>query len=333
MHTGSQNSRTGKPVPEHLRRLGQFPIDEDHAGERLDYYLSKEFPFFTRNVWQQKIEGHAVFINRGEVKRPSYKLKIGDEITMYYPRHKEPRVDLRIRKLFEVDGVMALYKPSGLPMHENGPYLKNTLSFVLRERFGEEWAAVHRLDRETSGIVIAANRNEYRSKIAVDLAKRQIKKSYLAIVEGIVREDAFSEEGALGSVPGGSKIRIKKWVNELDGLPSHTDFEVLERGPRHTLVRAFPRTGRTNQIRIHLAVNGHRIVGDKLYHPNENVFLEYYEKGDTDWVVREAGFSRLCLHAEAIEFEHPKTSELVEARNPLPPDMNEFWQRVRGPVH
>lgn len=314
---------------EDLRNLGQSAVDEEAVGKRIDMYLAKQFPFYTRSIWQKKIQSSEVFVNQLAPGKSSYRLQDGDKISMYYPRSVEPKVERELKCLFQTEGVMAISKPSGMPMHENGPYLKNTFSYMLREQYGEEWAAVHRIDRETSGVVICANTNELRASISKDLAKRQVQKTYCAIVFGEVESDSFSELSPLGEPPDGSEIRIKKWVNFESGLPSHTDFEVIERANGYTLIRASPRTGRTNQIRIHLAYNGHRIVGDKLYHPNEDVFLSYYDKKGKDWVDKMAGFERLCLHAEKIEFYHPGLDSVCIAECPMTPDLVQLWADIK----
>lgn len=311
------------------RKLGQTAIDEEFIGIRIDQYLAKCFPFFTRAAWQKRINRGELFVNELASRRASYRLQKGDHISMHYPRNFEPRVETHLPVLFKVHGVMAINKPAGLPMHENGPYLRNTFANALVEQHGAEWSAIHRLDRETSGVVLCSESHDLRARLAGDLAKKQMQKSYIAIVEGRIEEDEFSELAPLGDPPQGSEIRIKKWVNHRTGLPSHTDFSVIDRCATHTLVRAFPRTGRTNQIRIHLAWNGHRILGDKLYHPDERVFLSYYDKVRKDWVDKMAGYTRLCLHAERLEFFHPILETTCIAECPLPQELSSLWSHLK----
>ncbi len=300
-------------------------IGDGHVGMRLDWYMALVHPFYSRAGWQKKIKNKEVFINDRNV-RPSAKLKLGDQISMYQPQSEEPDVDANIRVLWESDGIKAIYKPACLPMHANGAYLKNTFAWLVNEKFGSDWAAVHRLDMETSGIVLCADSKELRHKMSAEWVAKKVKKRYLAIVNGVVEEDEFQVDQPIGDLDR-SQIRIKKWINK-DGQDAQTDFTVLGRTDSHSLVEARPITGRTNQIRIHAAWAGHVLVGDKLFHPDEEVFLSYWEKGDNEWVHEKTGFRRLCLHATALQFPHPLTGEAVEVSTPLPQDMLELWSSL-----
>jgi 23S rRNA pseudouridine1911/1915/1917 synthase len=305
------------------RRLGGS-VNELHDGQRIDQYLANNFKFLTRSGWQKRISLGEVLVNRSTPKI-SYKLRPGDEVLFFHPLTAEPNVDKGIRVLWQDGPVMAIYKPSGLPMHENGAYRKNTFAHLVSSTIGPEWSAVHRLDRETSGIVLCGCEHAVRKKLADDFEAKRIEKEYLLIVKGIPREIQWTCQGPLGDLLE-SQIRIKKWVVE-GGLPSLTDFFV-ESTTRsgHALVRAYPKTGRTNQIRIHAAYSGHWILGDKLYHPNEEVFLEYWKTGrTTDFILGETGFHRLCLHAASLSFLHPSSNKRVRIESPLPEDMQDLW--------
>jgi RluA family pseudouridine synthase len=305
------------------RTLG--PIITSHqAGVRLDSYLSQKFPFLTRSGWQKRLDDQEVLVNATK-RKSSYILREGDAITFYHPPEAEPDVDLGIRVLWESDGVMAVFKPGNLPMHENGAYRKNTFAHVLTEAVGSQWSAVHRLDRETSGIVLCANSHLIRQRLSFDFEEKKILKEYLLIVNGIPTAPQFTNEGPLGDLTT-SQIRIKKWVVP-GGLDSRTDFTVEATKPSgFSLLRAFPRTGRTNQIRIHAAHAGHWILGDKLYHPEEAVFLDYWEQGKTTpFAVRTTLHYRTALHAAAVSFQHPVTKEFCRIDSPLPEDLQDLW--------
>jgi RluA family pseudouridine synthase len=309
-----------------IRPMGN-PIGEDHVGMRLDWYMSVLHPFYSRAAWQKKIKKSEVYLNSLSV-RPSAKLKIGDQISMFQPRSEEPKVDKDVRALWEAEGVMAVYKPACLPMHANGAYLKNTFAWILNEKFGDQWAAVHRLDMETSGIVLCASSTELRHKMSAEWIAKKVKKKYQAIVHGNVEDDEYHVDQPIGDL-NRSEIRIKKWINK-DGQDAQTEFTVLARGKNHTLIEARPITGRTNQIRIHSAWTGHVLVGDKLFHPDEKVFLSYWEEGDNDWVHQMTGFKRLCLHAASIEFPHPVSGEILKIETPIPPDMQDLWSELEN---
>ena len=295
------------------------------AGERVDYYLAREFPFLSRSGWQKRIEDGTLRLN-GERAKVAGRLHAGDRITMWAPAEVEPDVDRDVRVLWESQGVMVAFKPGNLPMHENGPYRKNTFAEFIAAVAGPEWAAVHRLDRETSGIVLCAATPDLRATLAKDLAARKMAKEYLAIARGAPVDRGWTEDGPIGDLVE-SQIRIKKWVVE-GGLNAKTHFSVRASKNTGCLLQAKPVTGRTNQIRIHAAVRGHVLFGDKLYHPDEAVFLEYFEHGQTDNVTARTGFHRLCLHAAAMEFTHPGTKARERVESPLPDDLQAFWDRL-----
>lgn len=316
------------PVPAgrfgEYRRLGA-PVKAMHAGERLDGYLAREFPFLSRSGWQKRIERELLQLNGLSVKSAT-RLKAGDVLTLFAPPAKEPPVDKGVHVLWQDRGVMAVFKPGNLPMHENGPYRKNTFTEIVWQKMGREWSAVHRLDRETSGIVLCGATATLRARLAIDWEARKVRKEYLAIAHGTPQQRQWTANGAIGAYPG-SQIRIKKWVVD-GGLPAATDFVCLEAARDFCLLQAKPLTGRTNQIRVHAAHAGHVLVGDKLYNPDESVFLEYFAKGATPEVNALAGFPRHCLHAAALEFVHPATGEWQRVEAPLPSDMAELWARV-----
>lgn len=319
METGQSTS-----INDQFRKLGPA-IENEGPGDRLDAYLSRKFPFLTRGGWQNRIFSGCLRVN-DQNSFPAYRLARGDRLTFFHPPAAEPDVDTGIRELWREGAVMAVFKPGNLPMHENGPYRFNTFSHLVRAAFGEEWAAVHRLDRETSGIVLCAASPRARNRLSADWAARRVKKEYLAIVNGVTVADHWVANGAIGDLAE-SAIRIKKWVVE-GGLEAMTEFTTLGRGVQHSLVKAVPLTGRTNQIRIHAAHAGHHLVGDKLYHPDEQVFLDYFDDGNTPSVQERAGFHRLCLHASALRFNHPETGEPVEVEAPLPEDLRELWAKL-----
>lgn len=311
---------------ESWRRLGG-PVPERYAGVRVDVYLAKEFPFLTRSAWQKRFDTGEVLINLASAKA-NYRLKANDRVSFYHPETVEPEVDRGLRILWQQGAVMAVYKPGNLPMHENGAYRKNTFAHIVAAEFGEEWSAVHRLDRETSGIVLCGGSQTVRQQLAADFESKKIQKEYQLIVNGIPGQQSWHVDGPIGDLKE-SKIRIKKWVVE-GGLSAQTDFVVEARkettGPGFALLRAYPKTGRTNQIRIHAAFSGHWILGDKLYHPNEQVFLDYWDKQETTpFCISETLFRRCCLHAAALTLTHPETGEIFRIDAPLPEDMTSLW--------
>lgn len=301
-------------------------LEEHDFGLRLDIFLSRNYPFLTRSQWQRKIAKGDVRVNRTQV-RPSYRLSRGDRFEMHHPVQNEPEVDGRIYPIFKRGLVMAVYKPGNLPMHENGPYRNNTFARLLADEVGPDWAAVHRLDRETSGLVLCGRTNPIRQELARLLATREVEKEYLAVVKGRPSAHSFIEKGPIGDLVE-SSIRIKKWVSPA-GQPAETHFKVLEEKEGHALISARPKTGRTNQIRIHAAYNGLPIVGDKLYHPDESVFEDYFKnRSNTKFTIEKTGFHRLCLHAYRLKFRHPELGNTCEIISPLPEDISQLWNSM-----
>lgn len=212
-------------------------------------------------------------------------------------------------------------KPAGLPVHPSATYHRNTLTYLLRERFGDHAPKLaHRLDRETSGIVVCAKNHTAERKLKACFAERRVKKTYLAIVRGAL----LPREGTvrLPMARAREGLHLLMEIRE-DGLPAVTEYAVLEQGESHGLVQLRPRTGRQHQLRLHLAALGHPIDGDKLYGPEgARAFVEYIETGMTEDLRRRLGHDRHALHAAQIELEHPadpKKSLRVSA--PMPPDM------------
>ena len=281
----------------------------------------------SRVGWQERLAAGGLLVN-GRVVKNAARLKAGDQLLLHAPKTVEPEVDRGVRMLWEEDGVMAVFKPGNLPMHENGPYRKNTFTAIVWQEIGRQWSAVHRLDRETSGIVLCGNTSPIRAQLAKDLAQRKMHKEYLAIARGVPQSSAWRSEGAIGDLVD-SAIRIKKWVVP-GGLSALTEFTVLDTAGDSCLLEARPKTGRTNQIRIHAAHAGHALFGDKLYHPDEAVFLEYFAHGQTSNVTARTGFPRLCLHAKALTFNHPVNGREVRVEAPLPADMAAFWTLLQA---
>ncbi len=303
-----------------FRKLGK-PITHDLCGLRLDYYLGQEFRFHSRYRWSKIIKSQELRVNEGAVK-PSYRLRKDDEIFYFSPQENEPTVDVKIYPLWQKESVMAVYKPSNLPMHEGGAYHLNTFHQLLADTFGPGWAAVHRLDRETSGIVICAQEKGPRAFLSQKLRERTVEKKYLAIGIGEPTQEAWEVNQPIGKAKN-TRFRTKQAVCP-DGLKSLTTFRVLAKKQGFCLLEASPKTGRTHQIRVHAAWSGLPLVGDKNYCPDESVYLDYLEQGFTAKTRQACFFDRLCLHATAISFQDADGQD-VKISAPMPEDMAHIW--------
>ncbi len=267
-------------------------------------------------------------INQRLVAKASHTLKENDTVYYYNPPSKEPEVNKDIRPLWQKQGVMAVYKPSDLPMHEGGMYRHNTFSQVLKDEMGPQWSAVHRLDRETSGIVLCAQTKDLRNALSLALRERSMEKTYLAVVKGVPQEDFWVVDEPIGPKKN-SLLRVKQWV-EPDGLPSYTTFQVLEKTETYSLLRVQPKTGRTHQIRVHAAWKGYPLVGDKKYQEDESLYLRYLEEGFTEPLQKSCLYNRLCLHATEISFIHPETQKKETIYCPMPDDMKRIWADLKS---
>lgn len=306
------------------RRLGP-PVKAKDVPIRTDRYLGSKFLFLSRTEWNRRLHQGEVLVNE-RVVRPSFRLKEGDRICYFCPPEREPQVNKSLQIVAEFQGILAVYKPPNLPMHEGGAYRKHTFYELLREKLGSDCAAVHRLDRETSGLVLCSSDPNLRKSLGKVFSEKRIEKTYLAIVHGIPASPTWIVNAPLGQSKE-TLFRVKQGVRP-DGAPSETRYECIESKNGLSLLRVFPKTGRTHQIRVHSAFSGHHLVGDKKYHPDESIYLEYLESGFSDRVRTACLTERLCLHATRIRFEHPVTGKICDVESPMPSDMQAIWNTL-----
>jgi 23S rRNA pseudouridine1911/1915/1917 synthase len=222
---------------------------------------------------------------------------------------------------------IAIDKPAGLPIHTTAKYFKNTLTAVLRERYpGQALQVCHRLDRETSGVLLVARGPQAGSFLKQAFARRQVEKSYLALCHGSPLGDTGTIDLPLKLLD--TRTRILMGVaqpGDSAGLRAVTRWQVQRRFAAHTLVTAAPETGRQHQIRVHLAAIGHPIVGDKLYRASEQHFISFCDGGLTPELLEAFdGLPRQALHAHRLTFPHPLTKTPITVEAPLPPDLTDY---------
>lgn len=292
-------------------------IDEQKVGSRLDIFLKGLEPESSRTQIQDLILAGDATVNSVSIK-PHYKLKIGDRvewsITQKAPCGLCPE-DIPLTIIFEDKDIIVLDKPSGLVVHPGAGNLEHTLvnallfhtkelSTISQERPG----IVHRLDKDTSGVMVVAKNNHTHLELAKQFKKHSIERRYIALVSGVIEFD----EGVI-DVPLKRHILDRKKIAVSfteEAKPAHTYYKVLKRFVDKTAVSLFPKTGRTHQLRVHLAYLGHPILGDVTYGKAKN-------------------FTRLALHAKDLGFYHPSTGELVRFESPLPKEMKEFLKGVK----
>ena len=225
--------------------------------------------------------------------------------------------------VFEDEDILVLDKPGGMVCHSAQRPEYSSVADWLRTRGVQTPRMINRLDRETSGLVVVA-KNERAAKIlGKAVLRREIEKQYLAICWGKFEQ----ERGVVDEPIAVSKTAVvytKRVVDRVTGKPSATEFAVENRLRGYTVVRLRPRTGRAHQLRVHLAWLGHPIVGDKVYGPDEKLYLEFIEKGVTKEMLDKLLLPRHALHAETVTFRHPRTGEQREFHAPVPEDMQNF---------
>jgi 23S rRNA pseudouridine1911/1915/1917 synthase len=311
-------------------------ITSNYAGLRLIDFLCSRFKYHTREQWNDIILRGKVSVN-GAGSIPEYVLKKNDSVS-YTVVLREPPVDTGIKILHEEDTFLVAYKPGNLPSHADGNFIKNTFIYILRQRMIEHGYTgpvklVHRLDRETSGVMVIGKTDDAHRNLVRQFEDGAVKKEYLAVARGIITEDAFQVSGAIAPDEE-STISIRKKVvpeGTSGSRSASTRFEVIERLHDATLVRCLPATGRTNQIRVHLAHVGHPLIGDKLYGRTDEQFLEFVRR------AREGNFDilpwmeapRHLLHAAKLSFNHPITGTYISFEYPVPDDMRSYIELAR----
>ena len=303
-------------------------VPPECAGWRLDHFLKYRIRRLSRTKIRDIIETQ-VKLPDGRRARPSSGVRPGEVIVLDRPAPKEPPVPRHFSVLAEDDTFLAIDKPAGLPIHTTAKYWRNTLVAVLRERYPDEALQVcHRLDRETSGVLLVARGPEASSWLKRAFARRLVAKSYLAIVHGVPSPPAGSVDLPLKLLD--TPTHLMMGVAE-DGLPSLTHYQVVERWAAHALVAAEPRTGRQHQIRVHLAALGHPIVGDKLYRASERQFMAFCDGGMTPALLEAFdGLPRHALHAHRLTFPHPVTRAPITVESPLPADLRDYMRGLGG---
>lgn len=304
-----------------------FHVEGECHGWRLDQFLQKRIKRLSRERIQRVIRGDC-WVD-GVPAKPSTRVRSGQTVVFHRPALPEPEVPKNIRLVYEDPWFYIIEKPAGLPIHPTAKYHLSTLTAVLREQFPDEPLQVaHRLDRETSGLLLIARHAQAGSALKTMFAQRTMHKRYLALVHGIPSFSHQSITAPLGpDVQAKTRLRMAVIPPGQEGLHAHTDVHTICSRGAYTLVECIPHTGRQHQIRVHLAFSGHPIVADKLY-PDETIFLAWADHG-WEAVAHLVPLPRHALHAAGLSFVHPHTNQLVTCESPLPPDL-QTWFDAQG---
>lgn len=249
-----------------------FITDENDENTRLDNYLSELFDNFSRSHFQKRIKNGKVLVN-GEIKKPSYKVRLKDKIELESTEEEKKVIkpqNIPLEVIWEDDNMAVINKPSGMLTHPTEIEFENTLVNALLYKYGENLSdingyfrrgIVHRLDRNTSGLLMIAKNNQTHEFLAEQIKERLIEKKYLTIVKGIIKEDSGIIDFPIGRNP----HQPNKMTVVQGGKPSLTEFNVLKRFKDATYLEVDLKTGRTHQIRVHLSHLRHPILNDTLY--------------------------------------------------------------------
>jgi 23S rRNA pseudouridine1911/1915/1917 synthase len=317
-----------KPIEE-VRVL----IPPERAGDRLDTALARIMTWRSRTAFQALIEDGYVQVNDRPC-RAATRVQPGDVVRLRIPPrrrryHMAPIQVAELPVVYEDELCVALDKPANLPVHPAGRHLEGTVIHFLHQRYrrAEDPEAdvvprlMHRLDRETSGLLLASKDPDFHFQVGQQFERREVRKTYLAVVEGLVPQDEGVIDFGIGPARD-SKIRLKMEARrDGSGLPALTWFKVLRRNARFSLVQASPRTGRQHQIRVHLAAIGHPVVGDKVYGPDEGYFLASMAGGLDETARARLVLPRQALHSHALTFRHPGLMRELTLTAPLAGDM------------
>ncbi len=335
---------------------------EEEANIRIDIFLSKKFRNISRILWQKRIQKQLVLVNNKPIKK-SYILKKNDKITFYYPKKPEPEINKNFKILYEDEFLIVIDKPANLPIHPSGNYKNNTLNFLLKEYLlsKKEFYChpIHRIDKETSGLVLYGKNPEFIKKMNFLFRTHQIQKRYLVIVFGKI-QNRLLIEGFIGKdllskikrkqifIP---KEKIQDFINSFsDNYYNQSKiYKILYQNQIYTYrycktlfepikikkidhtdyeyitlleVKLF--TGRFHQIRATLKSLNYPIVGDKIYGIDENYFLQYLENPQ-DFSDRLL-LNRTALHSYSLEWEDSFQKKHFKFFSPLPEDIKKILE-------
>lgn len=291
-------------------------ITADLAGERLDAFLARSMEGMTRSAAQKLIEGGNVLLNSRPGKKND-KLNIGDQVSVTVPEPKAVEIqptEMRLDIVYEDEDLLVINKPKGLVVHPAAGHQDDTLVNGLLYALGDDLSGingelrpgiVHRIDKDTSGLLAVAKNDLAHTVLASQLKDHTMARTYECIVCGSFREDSGTVDAPIGRHPSDRK---KMTVTARNSKNAVTHWEVIKRYRGYTHVRCRLETGRTHQIRVHMAHIGHPILGDTVYGHNK----------------KELGQDSQCLHAGALSFRHPRDGRPVMVFAPLP----EYFQQV-----
>ena len=329
-----------------------FPIfvtaSSEDAGQRLDRYLALQRPEISRARLQQLIEEGQILVNDAAAKA-SLRLRGGERISLLGPPQPPPlramAEDIPLDIVYEDDDLAVVNKPAGMMVHAGAGATeaarnRGTLVNALLHRFRNLSAVggqlrpgiVHRLDRETSGLIVVAKNDEAHRALALQFSRREVKKNYVALVHGWLKHDQGT---VTSSISRDSIRRVRMTTRRSGGREAITHYAVCERldtrSGKFSLLDLKIDTGRTHQIRVHLASLGHPVVGDTLYGaPRELSKASKGTRGKSEETAGNLSLARNFLHSARLELRHPRTGAVLTFARPLPQELEQFLAELRG---
>ena len=300
-----------------MERVIELRVAE--AGQRIDKYIAAEVPDLSRSLIQRLIKEGLVTVN-GAMTKASYRVKAGDEISIRVPPPEETELvaeHMPLDIVYEDQDIIVVNKPAGMVVHPAYGHRSGTLVNAILAHCPElagldgtqRPGIVHRLDKDTSGLIIVAKNEAAKQSLQRQFKGREVKKVYLALVEGRLEPERGIIEAPIGRDP----KRRKRMAVVPGGREARTEFRVLERFPAHTLVEVEPKTGRTHQVRVHFTFIGHPVAGDRVYgFRKQRLELE-----------------RQFLHAQTLGFKLPSSGRYVEFTAELPEDLREILEGLK----
>lgn len=301
-----------------------FIVDKDNVSKRLDIYLSENIEDVTRSYIKILIDDNKVLVNN-KSQKSGYKIKLNDSIDVTLEEKKNEDIvaqDIPLEILYEDDDIIIVNKPKGMVVHPaNGNYTGTMVNSLMHSHQGKlssingviRPGIVHRIDKDTSGILVVAKNDNAHKKLAAQFKVHSIKRKYIALVKGIIKEDSLTIDMPIGR---SIKDRKKMAVTNKNSRSAVTHIAILKRfySSNVTLVEAQLETGRTHQIRVHMAYIHHPLVGDEIYGKKDNKFKVQGQ----------------MLHAKYLGFVHPSTGKFVEFEKDVPEYFKEILKSLEN---
>jgi 23S rRNA pseudouridine1911/1915/1917 synthase len=315
----------------------ELTVDATEAGSRLDVFLAAHFPDYSRVHLRRVISTGVAVIVDGRGGKPAYRLKAGQRVSVVLPQipREAPRPEnIPLEVLYEDEHVVVINKPPGMVVHPARGHWSGTLASALQYHFGPSLSTtggatrpgiVHRLDRDTSGVILVARTDQAHSKLAKQFAARTIEKEYFALVSGCPQRDRDIIDCPIGFHP---HVREKMAIrhDSPQSRPAQTFYEVLEPFDGFAALKLLPKTGRTHQIRVHLHHIGYPVLCDRQYGGRSQITRGEIRRDPADTTLL---LERQALHAHRLRFQHPATGAAIDVEAPLPADIVSVLAELR----